>query len=104
MTIDITPLEAIRFHFWQTIVGDPTDGFIGARGVGKQSPFAQDVLEAESEEEAWSHVLDAYASVGQTEETAVRQARLARILQHGDWDGRSPRLWLPPAWEEPLAA
>ena len=101
MTIDITPLEAIRFHFWQTIVGDTTDGFPGAYGVGKKSIYATDVLEAESEEEAWDIVLQAFASIGQTEDDAVRQARLARILQHGDWDGRSPRLWLPPAWEEP---
>lgn len=103
MTVDITPIEAIRFHFWQTIVGDATDGFIGARGVGPKSDYALEVLEADSEEEAWDLVLDAYASIGQTEEDAVRQARLARILQHGDWDGRSPRLWLPPAWEDSLA-
>ena len=34
------------------------------------------------------------------EEAALKQARLARILQHSDWDGRSPRLWLPPAYDE----
>lgn len=101
LTIDITPLEAIRFHFWQTMVGDVTDGYPGARGVGAKSIYAADVLEAESEEEAWDIVLQAYAHVGQTEDDAVRQARLARMLQHGDWDGRTPRLWLPPAWEEP---
>lgn len=101
MTIDITPLEAIRFHFWQTIVGDMTDGYPGAYGIGYKSIYAQDVIEADSEEEAWGIVLEAFASVGKSEDDAVRQARLARILQHGDWDGRSPRLWLPPAWEEP---
>lgn len=100
ITIDITELEAIRFHFWQTIVGDTTDGYPGARGVGPKSEFAVEVLEADSEEEAWDIVLDAFASKGFTEEDAVRQARLARILQHSDWDGRSPRLWLPPAWED----
>lgn len=98
--LDIAPLEAIRFHFWQTIVGDPTDGYPGARGVGKLSPYAQDVLEAEDELEAWEEVLMAFASVGLTEEDAVRQARLARILQFGDYNGRSPILWLPPYVEE----
>lgn len=97
---DISPLEAMRFHFWQTIVGDSTDGFGGARGVGPKSPYARDVLEADSEEEGWDIVLQAYALIGQTEDDALRQARLARILQFPDWDGRSPRLWLPPAWEE----
>lgn len=99
MTIDITPIEAIRFHFWQTIVGDRTDGIPGAPGVGPKSAYAIDVLEAESEEEAWDIVLQAYAVRG-GEEKAVTQARLTRILQHEDWDGRSPRLWLPPAWDE----
>ncbi|SKB49583.1 hypothetical protein [Sphingopyxis flava] len=94
--LTITPLEAIRFHFWQAIVGDQTDGYPGARGVGKLSPWAQDVLEAESEEEAWDEVLGAFSSVGLTEEDAVRQARLARILQHQDYDGTRPILWLPP--------
>jgi DNA polymerase-1 len=99
---DITPIQAIRFHFWQTIVGDTTDGFPGAPGIGPKSPYAEDILAAETEEEAWDIVLQAYSLVGLPEAAAVQQARLARILQHEDWDGRSPRLWLPPAWEEPL--
>lgn len=101
--LDIQPIEAIRFHFWQTIVGDTTDGYIGARGVGKNSPFAQEVLEADTEEEAWDIVLEAFASKKLTEAAAVEQARLARILQYEDWDGRTPRLWLPPAWEYEVA-
>lgn len=99
--LEITPLEAMRFHFWQTIVGDATDGYPGAPRVGKASPFAVDVLEAEDEIEAWDEVLMAFASVGLTEEDAVRQARLARILQFPDYVGRSPRLWLPPYLPEP---
>ena len=102
MTIDITPLEAMRFHLWQTVVGDVTDGYGGARGVGPESTYAQDILTAESEEEAWDIVLQAFNGPRGGEEAALKQARLARILQHSDWDGRSPRLWLPPAYEEPL--
>lgn len=98
-TIDITPLEAIRFHFWQAIVGDITDGYPGARGVGDKSIYAQDVLEAETEEEAWGIVLEAFSGRG-GEDEALKQARLARILQFVDYDGRSPRLWLPPAYDE----
>lgn len=94
--LEITPLEAIRFHFWQTIVGDSTDGYPGARGVGKKSPYAEDVLAAEDELEAWDEVLMAFASKGLDETHAVTQARLARILQHSDYDGKYPILWLPP--------
>lgn len=95
--LDINPLEAMRFHFWQTIVGDPTDGYPGARGVGKESPYAQDVLEAEDELEAWDEVLMAYTRCRLTEEDAVLQANLARILKYGEWDGTSVKPWLPPA-------
>jgi DNA polymerase-1 len=97
--LDISELEAIRFHFWQTIVGDTTDGYPGAPRVGKLSPFAQDVLEAETEEDAWEEVLMAFASVGLDEDAAVRQARLARILHFQDYDGQHPIMWLPPAYE-----
>lgn len=97
---EITQLEAIRFHFWQTLVGDTTDGFLGARGIGPASDYALDVLEAETEEEAWDIVLAGYGSKGFTEEDAVKTARLARILQHGDYDGKAVKLWLPPWWEE----
>lgn len=98
MTIDITPLEALRFHFWQTIVGDPTDGIPGARGVGPKSDYAVDVLQADSEEEAWDLVLEAFDRRG-GEAEAVKQARLTRILQFPDWNGKSPVLWLPPSYE-----
>jgi 5'-3' exonuclease len=98
MTIDVTPLEALRFHFWQTIVGDSTDGIPGARGVGPKSDYALEVLQADSEEEAWDIVLEAFSGRGEERE-AVKQARLTRILQHQDWNGRSPILWLPPAYD-----
>jgi len=98
---DITPLEAIRFHFWQTITGDTTDGFPGVKGLGKESIYAEAVLEAETEEEAWDYVLMAYGSKGLDEPAAVQQARLARILQHPDYPQGRISLWLPPVWEEP---
>lgn len=98
--LDITPLEAIRFHFWQTITGDSTDGYPGCPGIGPLSPFAEDVLAAESEEEAWEEVIHAYGSKGLTEEHAIRQARLAHILQFGDYTDRRVSLWVPPGFPE----
>ncbi|TAE75125.1 MAG: hypothetical protein EAZ84_09935 [Verrucomicrobia bacterium] len=92
----VSPLEATRFLFWQTIVGDQTDGYPGAKGVGKASPFALDVLEAEDEIEAWDEVLMAYQSAGLTEKDAVQQCNLARILKHGDMAGNRVIPWVPP--------
>ncbi len=91
-----TPLEATRFLFWQAIVGDQTDGYPGAKGVGKASEYAIDVLEAEDEIEAWDEVLMAYAKAGLTERDAVIQVNLARILKHGEYAGNRVIPWVPP--------
>ena len=94
--MDITPLEAIRFHFWQTVVGDTIDGYPGCPGIGPDSVDAQNILEAEDELEAWDHVLTAFGSKGLTEEDAVRQARLAFILRNGYYENGKPLFWNPP--------
>lgn len=94
--IDITPLEANQFLCWQTICGDSTDGYGGAKGVGKQSDYAQEVLQADADE-LWDIVLDAYASKGLTEEDALVQARCAKILtsQHYNQIKEEVVLWTP---------
>lgn len=107
----ISKLAADRFHLWQTVVGDTSDGYPGARGIGPKSPEAAAVLAAKSVEEAWLHVKAAFVRSLQkrklpepidwhaaaTQEATV-QARLARILRASDWDfhAKKPRLWMPP--------
>jgi len=97
--LDVTTLEAKQFHMWQTVVGDPTDGYPGCPGVGKGGRFveyADSILEAD-EDELWDLVLMAYASKGLTEDDAILQARMARILQDGDYNYKTKgiRLWNP---------
>lgn len=97
--LDISNLDAKRFHMWQTVVGDPTDGYPGCPGVGKGGRFvewAPDILGAD-EDELWDLVLGAYASKGFTEDDAIMQARMARILQDGDYNYKTKgiRLWNP---------
>ena len=94
--LSINELDADRFHMWQTIVGDPTDGYPGCRGVGKASVYAEEILGAEREE-LWDIVLEAYASKGQSEHDAVMQARHASILRHYQYNYRKkvPLLWEP---------
>lgn len=94
----ITKLQADLYHLWQTIVGDRSDGYPGAPGVGERSPEALAVLASASAGEAWGHVRAAYARKGLPEESAIVMARLARILRAQDWDfdAKKPRLWVPP--------
>jgi DNA polymerase-1 len=100
---NISKLQADRFHMWQTIVGDQTDGYPGARGVGPKSPEATAVLTARTPSEAWSHVLAAFKRAKpkpgdpEYQDQALIMARLARILRASDWsfDTKKPRLWTP---------
>lgn len=94
--LTISKQDAWRFHFWQAIVGDTTDGYPGAFKVGAKSIYAEAVLEAEDEEDAWEWVIAAFHKAGRGEAEALVQARLARILQFQDYDGHRPLLWLPP--------
>ena len=97
--LHISSLDAKRFHMWQTVVGDPTDGYPGCTGIGKGGryvEYAESILEAD-EDELWDLVLMAYASKGFTEDDAIMQAGMARILQDGDYNCKTKgiRLWNP---------
>lgn len=94
--IEVSELDADRFHMWQTLVGDTTDGYPGCPGIGKSSEFADEVIGADRDE-LWDIVLHAYAVKGLTEDDAIHQARLARILRFGEYCSKTQkvRLWNP---------
>ncbi len=94
--IEISELDADRFHLWQTICGDATDGYSGAKGVGPASEYALDIIGADREE-LWDITWQAFASKKLNEADAIQQAQCARILRAEDFDIRSKeiKLWLP---------
>lgn len=85
-----------RWHMYQTLVGDQTDGYPGLRGVGDKKASA--FLEADG---TWAGVFEMFENKGWDEEFALLQARLARILQAEDWswETKEVRLWEPPTTE-----
>lgn len=95
--IDIAPEEAERFFLMQTLMGDTTDGYKGCPGIGPAK--AAKILADRSGAEAWAAVRDAFLDAGLSEDDALLQARLARILHHTDYDykKKEPILWTPPA-------
>lgn len=92
--VDTTPEEAHRFHMLQTLMGDTVDGYGGCKGVGPKT--AEKVLNA-SEGCLWESVVKQYNKAGMTEEDALVQARLARILHASDYDFKKKevKLWKP---------
>lgn len=102
----ITSKEGWRWFLTQTMTGDQTDGYSGVPGIGK---VKADAL-IDKHGAAWDTVIQAYLKAGLTEDDAIRNARLARILTADDFDFATgtPRLWEPrgkngsgPAWTAP---
>jgi len=91
--VTITKEEGERWHFIQTLAGDQTDGYSGVPGFGIRR------AEAFFEENgySWQSIVKAFESKGLDESTALRNARLAKILQCTDYDfnTESVKLWTP---------
>lgn len=118
---EITKEEANLFFYSQAIAGDVTDGFTGAPGFGMGT--ARKLLEDRTrilmkphtisrgprkgtvemrqekvpEDDLWAIVVSCYESVGLTEEDALMNARMARILTSELWDKEKQEviLWEP---------
>lgn len=122
-TGEFTPLtvsvqEADRFHLYQTLTGDSTDGYSGCPGIGPVK--AEKILEpfffageprwkdatnrnwpgkpaSFDGKGAWSAVVAAYEKAGLSEVVALQQARVARICRANDYNfsERRVKLWKP---------
>tara|TARA_R100000781_G_scaffold15532_3_gene12859 strand:+ start:5824 stop:6531 length:708 start_codon:yes stop_codon:yes gene_type:complete len=85
--ITITEEQGDNFHMFQTLCGDPTDGYKGCPGIGPKK--AEGVTE-------WADVLALFEKAGLTEQDALLQARLSKILRCSDYLGKGQvALWTP---------
>lgn len=91
----IDEVNADKYWLLQTLTGDAADGYKGCPGVGPVT--AEKLLSKPGEK--WEIVRREFLKAGMSEEYAVLQARLARILRFTDWDSkeRLPVLWYPPS-------
>jgi DNA polymerase-1 len=119
--VNVSEEEADRYHMFQTLCGDTSDGYPGCPGVGAvgaeafiKNPFVLKPYEytmtrgkrkgevetryaEEPTEDLWAGVVSHFEAKGLTEADALTQARLARILRWSDWDNekKEPILWTP---------
>ena len=93
--VTITKEEGERWHYIQTLAGDQTDGYSGVPGFG----IKRAVAFFEENGYSWSSVVEAFKSKDLDESVALQNARLAKILQHSDYDfdTQSVKLWTPTA-------
>ncbi len=116
-----TPWQATRFHMFQTLKGDMTDGYPGCPGMGDKR--AEELLEnpvllrpthgvktsgknkgdpttkwvSEPTRDFWAMIVSHYEKGGLTEEDALANARVANILHHDQYDRATGdiTLWTP---------
>jgi len=119
----ISEQEADRWHLYQAIVGDSTDGYAGCPGAGhdkatavlddgviwcsRPHTFQRGPRKGETETRwepgnghhasAWDRTVALYERFGFTEADALIQARVARICRASDYDFKNKEvvLWTP---------
>lgn len=122
-TETITRRAADLFHLRQTLAGDIVDGYTGCPGMGMaraEALLAEPVRLVPSEgvitrgknkgravvkwgsvptDDLWECVVTHYEKQGLTEEDALTQARVARILRGGEFEQETGKvnLWTPDA-------
>ncbi len=91
----IPPKDGAKWHLIQTVSGDQTDGYSGVPGIGVKRAEALFNEKGYS----WKTVIGAFKDKGLSEEEALINARLARILTADDYDfdKKEPKLWSPAA-------
>jgi len=90
---EVTLADGIRWHLIQSLSGDQTDGYGGCPGIGIKK--AEGLFNKFGQ--SWDTVVAAYEKAGLTEEDALLNARLAKILTCDDYDFNTNRvrLWNP---------
>ena len=78
----IDPIEGAKWHLIQTLAGDQTDGYAGVPGIGIKRAVAL----FEEDGYTWQTVVKAFEAKDLTEDDALMNARLARILTCTDYD------------------
>ena len=85
--------DGAKWHLIQSLAGDQTDGYSGVPGIGVKRSEALFKLKGCS----WKTVVETFVERGLTEEDALLNARLARILTADDYDFKKKRPipWTP---------
>ncbi len=124
---EVTTKEADLFHLRQGLAGDATDGYSGCPGWGmttaeeflnepfmlrketytvqkgpnagtEKSRWMKDAIDITSPAVMWRCLMALFAREGVSEEAALVQFQVARILRASDYDfiKKEPKLWQPP--------
>ena len=88
--------EADVFFYRQILIGDSVDGFGGCPSIGPKTAEKLIPLKDFTPATAWRTVVNNYKKKGLSEQQALVQARLARILRSTEYNYDDIDLWTPP--------
>ena len=88
--------QADAYFLQQCLSGDAVDGYSGCPGVGKITAKKLIPVERFDRASSWRVVTKQYEKKGLSEEYALTQARLARILRDTEYTYDDIELWTPP--------
>ena len=88
--------EADVFFYRQILIGDAVDGFGGCPSIGPKTAEKLIPLKDFTPASAWRTVVKNYKKKGLSEQQALVQARLARILRSTEYNYDDIDLWTPP--------
>ena len=102
----VTPEDALRRFYEQTLSGDTTDNIPGCPGIGAVNAKRMvDKFNLHDATDCWQQIVSKYGEQMRKKrdwrsplDIATTQARLVRILQPGEYDttNRVVHLWTPP--------
>ncbi len=93
-SIIVSEQEANYNHMLQTLTGDNADNYKGLAGCGLKT--AEKIISKDMNyKQMWQAVVEAYIKKGSSEQDALLNARMARILRNYDYDyeRKKPILW-----------
>jgi DNA polymerase I len=94
-TYKVTQEEADYVFYMQILQGDTSDGYKGCPGIGpKKAEKILQTLDLTNEQEVWDAIIETYEAKDLTEDDALVQARVARMLRPSEYDGDvNIKLW-----------
>ena len=92
-----TKLGAFKFFIYQVIIGDSSDGYKGIPGAGPKAALRLIGDNAKTLGNIWEPLVALAEKKKQDEEYLLSQARMAHILQEGDfnYETKEVKLWEP---------
>jgi DNA polymerase-1 len=95
---------SFKAFIYQTILGDSSDGYKGIYKIGPKKAKAFIIKHEKNLKDIWDPLVELAEKQGHDEEYLINQARMAHILQFGDYDfnKKRVRLWTPELIEEML--